>query len=129
MIIENTSFGYAFNHSFRLIKDNWWATFGIMVVIAIIISVASMVVVLPAALINIGSIFLHFTRGTTVSVTAAIVSTFLKEISHIFNILTIVATAVIYFNLTETKEGTGMLERINQFGKANPNTDITPEEY
>jgi hypothetical protein len=129
MVIENTSFNYAFNHSFRLIKDNWWATFGVLVVIFIILYVARMILVMPSALLTMGSLFLHFTKGTTVSVTAVIVTTILGAFSHIFQILTVVATCLCYFNLTESKEGTGLIERINQFGTTNPDSNITPEEY
>ncbi|WP_426669119.1 hypothetical protein ACPPVU_23205 [Mucilaginibacter sp. McL0603] len=129
MIIENTSFGYAFNHSFRLIKDNWWSTFGVLVVVIIILSVASMIVTIPSAIIGAGSIFLHFTKGTTISVTAVIITTILQQFIHVLNILIIVATCLCYFNLTESKEGTSMLERINKFGTANPESDVTPEQY
>ena len=129
MIIENTSFGYAFNHSFRLIKDNWWSTFGVLVVIIIILSVASMVVTIPSSILGAGSIFLHFTKGTTISVTAVIITTILQGFMHILNILTVVATCLCYFNLTESKEGTSMLERINKFGTNNPDSNVTPEQY
>ena len=129
MVVENTSFNYAFNQSFRLIKDNWWATFGVLVVIFIILYVASMVVVLPSTLLGAGSIFLHLTKGTSVSITTVIITTLLSESAHIFHILTIVATCLCYFNLSESKEGTGLMERINQFGTANPDSNITPEEY
>ncbi|MEO6850627.1 MAG: hypothetical protein ABI203_03550 [Mucilaginibacter sp.] len=129
MVVENTNFSYAFNHSFALIKDNWWATFGVFVVMTIIIAVASMVVVLPAALLNVVNLFMHLTKGTSISITTAIVTTLLTEVGHIFHILTIVSTTLIYFNLTETKEGTGLIERINQFGTNTPDSNITPEEY
>jgi hypothetical protein len=129
MIIENTSFGYAFNQSFRLIKDNWWVTFGSLVVIYIVLYVASMIVVIPATILNAGSIFMHFTKGTTVSITATVIATVLQQIAHIFHVLPIVAVSLCYFNLTESKEGTGLIERINQLGKINPDSNIAPEEY
>jgi len=129
MVIENTSFGYAFNQSFRLIKDNWWVTFGVFVVMGIIIGVAGMIVTIPAALINVFNLVLHIKNGTTISVGAAIATTVLTEIGHIFHILTIVSSALIYFNLTESKEGTNLLERMNQFGTNAPDGNITPEEY
>jgi hypothetical protein len=129
MVVENTSFNYAFNHSFRLIKDNWWATFGVLVVVFIILYVATMIIVVPATLFSAGSLFLHLTKGSSVSVTAVIISSILTEASHIFQILTIVATCLCYFNLSESKEGTGLMERINQFGNSNTDSNTTPEEY
>ena len=129
MVIENTSFGYAFNQSFRLIKDNWWVTFGVLVVIFIIIYVASIFVTIPSAVLNAGNIFIHLTKGTQVTLPIAILSAILQEVSHVFHIITVVGAALCYFNLTESKEGTGLIERMNQFGAAKPDTDSTQEEY
>lgn len=129
IIIENASFGYAFNQSFKLIKDNWWPTFGVLIVIGIILGVAGMILVLPSAIFTAGSIFLHMTRGTSTSVTGVVVTTILKQFAHVFQILAVVATCLIYFNLHETKEGTGLMERINQFGAGQNHTDSTQEEY
>lgn len=129
IIVENASFGYAFNQSFRLIKDNWWSTFGVLVVISIILSVASVILVLPSAIFTAGSIFLHMTRGTSASVTGVVVTTILKQFSHVFEILGVVSTCLIYFSLTESKEGTGLMERINQFGLNETDANTTSEEY
>ena len=131
MVIENSSFNYAFNQSFRLIKDNWWVTFGVLVVIFIVLYVASMVVLIPASLLTMGSLFFHFTKGTSVSVTAAIITALLQTVVHVFHILSIVAACMCYFSLTENKEGTGLMERISQFGNTEqPGPDTTAgEEY
>ncbi len=130
MVIENTSFGYAFNQSFRLIKNNWWLTFGALIVILIIISVASMIVTIPASLVAMGSFFLHVTKGTQISVTAIVITTLLQNFLYALQILAIVASCICYFSLTENKEGTGLMERINQFGAAQADPDsITGEEY
>jgi hypothetical protein len=129
IVMENTNFNYAFNYSFKLIKDNWWGTFGVLVVMGIVLSVASSILVLPSALLTMGSLFFHITKGTTVSLTALIITSLLKEISHVFQILSVVTTCLCYFNLSETKEGTGLMERINQFGTAAPDSNATPEEY
>jgi len=129
IIVENASFGYAFNQSFKLIKDNWWSTFGVLVVISIILSVASVILVLPSAIFTAGSIFLNMTRGTSTSVTGVVVTTVLKQFAHVFQILGVVSTCLIYFSLHESKEGTGLMERINKFGAGESHTDTTQEEY
>jgi hypothetical protein len=127
MVIENTSFSYAFNQSFRLIKDNWWLIFGALIVIFIVYYVASLVVLVPASLLTMGSLFFHFNKGT--SLTAIVITTILQSIVHIFHVLSIVGACICYFSLTENKEGTGLIERINQFGTSTPDPNITPEEY
>jgi len=130
MIMENTSFGYAFNHSFRLIRDNWWATFGVMIVVYIILYVANLLVSVPSTIFGAGNVFLHLTKHTAaVSLPIAIVTTLLQSVSYFFHILMIVAVSLCYFNLTETKEGTGLMERMNQFGSNTPDPSAAPEEY
>jgi hypothetical protein len=130
MIIENVSFGYAFNQSFRLIKDNWWVTFGVLVVVYIILYVANLVVAIPSAIFGAGSVFLHLFKGTAaLSVPAAIITTIIQSFAHVFQILMIVAANLCYFNLTETKEGTSLLERIGQFGSQDTAQGQAPEEY
>ncbi|HXU28788.1 MAG TPA: hypothetical protein VN698_16280, partial [Bacteroidia bacterium] len=47
IVIENTSFGFAFNKSFRLIKDNWWFVFGVVFVTNLIVGVASSFASIP----------------------------------------------------------------------------------
>ncbi|HEY9003306.1 MAG TPA: hypothetical protein VIM89_18265 [Mucilaginibacter sp.] len=129
IVVENASFGYAFNQSFRLIKDSWWTTFGVMIVIGLILSVAAGVLVLPSVIFTAGSVFMHMTKGTATSIAGVVITSALKQCSHVFHILSVVATCLIYFSLHEMKEGTGLMERINQFGTGQSNTDTTQEEY
>jgi hypothetical protein len=129
MIFENTSFGYAFGQSFRLIKDNWWATFGALFVIMLILYVLSVIVIMPVSLIAMGSMFLHASKGTHPSATALIATTTITTLCHVFYILPIVALALCYFNLTELKDSTGLMDRINQLGSNETNTDLPAEEY
>lgn len=128
MIFENTTFGYAFNHSFRLIKENWWVTFGVIIVTAIIVYFMAMVVVLPASVANAITLFTNIKHGFHFSVGITIATVVLQHIAYIFYLIPYIAIALCYFNLTEVKEGTGMLNRIQHFGQDEfpPKTD--PEE-
>ncbi|MFI5160043.1 MAG: hypothetical protein ACHQHN_02145 [Sphingobacteriales bacterium] len=130
MIMENTSFGYAFNKSFRLIKDNWWVTFGVIIVISIILYVLNLAVSIPSMVLGAGNVFLHITkRSATLSLPVAILTAAVDSIASFFRILMIVAVSLCYFNLAETKEGTALMERINQFGSTDTTPDAAPEEY
>jgi hypothetical protein len=129
MIIENTSFGYAFGQVFRLIRDNWWTTFGVLFVTGLIVYFCTLIVVLPTSAFNIGSVLLHKTKGIQLSLTASIITAVLGAFCHIFYILPITALALCYFNLTETKDATGLMERINQLGNNTDNTNLPQEEY
>lgn len=129
MIFENTSFGYAFNQSFRLIKDNWWLTFGALVIIFIVIYVASIVVAVPATILYISNTLAHIGKGSMLSTVIVVITTLLEQIAHIFHILSIVTIGLCYFSLNESKEGTGLLERISQFGNIKPEPEEGPENY
>lgn len=129
MIIENTSFGYAFSRSFVLIKENWWTTFGSLVVIWIIMYVCMMIVTIPAALINVVGLVLHPKNGRLVSLPAAIITSALQHLCQVFAIIPTITLALCYFNLTESKDGTSLMDKINKLGKTNPDTDLPAEEY
>lgn len=129
MIVENTSFGYAFNQCFRLIKDNWWVTFGALAVIGIILYVIRVIVVVPAAIINMVTMMSPGTRHGPIVIVTTVITTILGHLSFIFMILSIVTIGLCYFNLSESKDGTSLMERINQFGAGQTDTHITPEEY
>jgi hypothetical protein len=130
MIIENTSFGYAFNRSFSMIKDNWWVTFGAFFVMGIIISFASGVVNLPATILNVGTSLLSPTSGKGISITGGVLAGVLGNISMIFQMLSGITVALSYYSLNEHHEGTGLLSRINQLGNNQPGDASQPaEEY
>ncbi|MBB6113069.1 hypothetical protein [Mucilaginibacter lappiensis] len=130
MVLENASFSYAFNRSFFLIKDNWWVTFGSLVVIWIIFYVAIMVVSIPTSIINMVSLIAVPQKGGgAFSIPAAVIGAALQQLCQVFAILPITALALCYYNLTESKDGTSLMEKINKLGTITPNTDLPAEEY
>jgi hypothetical protein len=129
MVFENTSFGYAFNRSFRLIKNNWWTTFGALFVMGLIVYVISFVIVMPAAAVNMVNLFLHAAKGTHLSIVTSILTAILGGIAHIFYILPMVLVSLCYFSLTEQMDSTGLMGRIDQLGKTGPDNTSHLEEY
>lgn len=129
MIFENTTFGYAFNRSFKLIKENWWLTFGTFLVIGLIMYVAVLVIIMPLTIINMGSMFVHPEKGFHLSTTITFITTALENLCQLFFIIPLVAVALCYFNLTEKIENTGLLSRINHLGTTNNDSNLPAEEY
>lgn len=132
MVIENTSFGYAFNRSFVLVKENWWSNFGTQVVIWIIVYVGIMVFSLPTTIYTIVSTVFQAQKGAAATVTSlpfAIATAVIKEIGLVLIIIPCVTVGLCYFNLTEGKDGTSLLNRINKLGNIAPDTDLPVEEY
>jgi hypothetical protein len=125
MIVENTSYGYAFNQSFRLIKDNWWTTFGALFIMGLIVGICAGIVTLPATIWSIFSLATHTSGGTI----ATIITTILSHIALVLYILPVITLALCYFSLTEVKEGTGLMARINQIGEDKASNNLPSEEY
>ncbi|HEY0245356.1 MAG TPA: hypothetical protein VGC01_07315 [Mucilaginibacter sp.] len=128
MVFENTSFGYAFNKSFRLIRNNWWLTFGSIIIIFIVLYVISVVLIAPVTLINLSNLVIHrdgFKNMATTNIITAILTGFL-QIMYVFPIIT---ASLCYFNMSEQSEGTGLLGRISQLGTSEPSDNLPAEEY
>jgi hypothetical protein len=127
VVIENTSFSYAFNKCFRLIKDNWWSVFGVIFIMWIIVVVSSLFVSISIGFIRTGTKFISLKQFTFPLI---IFFSILKSALMLIYILPAIACALCYFNLTEEKEGTGLLYRIEQLGKSeNDHPILPPEEY
>ena len=125
IIMENATYGYAFNQSFRLIKDNWWTTFGAIFIMAIIVGIAAAIVTVPAALWSQFSLLLHWPGGKI----ATILTSVLGHVALVLYILPVITIALCYFSLNEQKEGTGLMARINQIGEDKADNNLPAEEY
>lgn len=128
IVIENSSFSYAFNKCFRLIKNNWWFTFGVIIIMWIIVWVASLITATPLTLISSGELFLPLKAFTLPLV---IVICIIKGVLMLLYILPVIAICLCYFDLSEQKEGTGLLNRIGKIGMTDEKSDPTlpSEEY
>ncbi|KIA93163.1 hypothetical protein OC25_14100 [Pedobacter kyungheensis] len=127
MVIENGSLGYSFNRSFKIIKDNFWVTFGTLVVVWIIVTACMSLLVLPTSILNMVTMFT--TKTPRMNVTLTMITTVLQSLSQIFTIIPIITISLAYFSLVEQKENTGLMERISNFGSNEKPVDTRPEEY
>ncbi len=128
MVIENASFGYAFTRSFTLIKDNWLPTFGVLIVVSIIVGVGSTISGIPVMLAGFVS---AFAPGSKLFVPLLIAGTALQYLFQALLIIPSVTICLVYFNLCEQKEGTSLIERINLIKKQEPKPqpDLPSEQY
>lgn len=127
MVIENSNLIFAFNKSFQLIKNNFWITFGTLIIVWIIIYACMSMVILPTTLLSMVGIFTH--KGPHMSLGLTMVTTVLQSLCQVFTILPIITVSLMYFNLVEQKEHVGLFERISNFGQADKPIDNRPEEY
>jgi hypothetical protein len=127
IVMENTSFRYAFNKSFKLIKDNWWTVFGIIFIITLIVGILGSFASVPLSIIVAAKSFLSLKSFTLPLI---ILFSLLQNILMLAYCLSAIAIAMCYFSLSEQKEGLGILSRIDAFGKNNNNnTDLPAEQY
>ncbi|SDS02190.1 hypothetical protein SAMN05216490_0393 [Mucilaginibacter mallensis] len=127
IVIENSSFKYAFNKSFKLIKENWWFTFGVIFVMGLIVGMAVGIASIPATIISVSSSFLSLKSFT---LPILIICSILRGIITIAYALPSIAICMCYFTLSEEKEGLGLLSRIENLGKNdNADTGLPAEEY
>jgi len=127
IVMENTSFSYAFNKSFRLIKENWWFVFGVIFVISLIVGVANSVADIPLAIIPLTAKFLSQKSYTLPLV---IFFSLLKNLLMLSYALPTISIAMCYFKLSEEKEGIGLIGRIENFGKTtDEGPNLPSEEY
>ena len=127
MVIENGSLGYSFNRSFKIIKDNFWITFGTLIVVWIIVYACMSMIVLPTSLLSMIGLFSH--KSPHMSLTLTMITTVLQSLCQIFTIIPIITISLAYFSLVEQKESTGLMERISNFGNEEKPIDTRPEEY
>jgi len=127
MIFENASAGYSFSRSFKLIKEQWWITAATLLVVWLITYVCTFFVSLPAMVLGFVSAFTQGAKGITTA--TLVVSSILQYLCQVLFIIPLVASSFCYFNLRERQESTGLLERIDSFGKPKEHLDPESEDY
>jgi hypothetical protein len=131
MIVENTTYSYAFSMSFKLIKENWWTTFGALFITGLIVYICMAVVSIPFAAAGIWSLMFQprHHRHVSLSVTSIVLGTIIRQAAHVLYILPFVALTICYFSLTELKHATGLMGRIDQLGDNKADPTAPAEEY
>lgn len=121
VVIEGASFNGAFNRCFTLIKDNFWLSFGVYVVIFLISWFSSGIISFIVGIIT--GLFSYFTTDD-IRMTVSIVASVLNVFSFLFYIVLFLSVALNYYNLAERFDGTGILRRLQTLG-----TTATPQRY
>lgn len=128
-LIERINIFDAIGRSFRLIQGHWWSTFGLNMVLWLMLTCLTITPYLVVMLFMGGSFFIldQATIGNAlwVKLIVMVVQT-IAMIAYILpNALYLLGIAFRYFSLVELKEGTGMLQQIQQLDKMNDETDAT----
>ncbi|HEX6224170.1 MAG TPA: hypothetical protein VFZ52_07155, partial [Chryseolinea sp.] len=131
---EDKGFFEAVFRSFKLVKDKWWSTFGLIVVLYMIMGISSYIFLIPFYVIT-GISALHATTtgafqepSLTTEILTIVFFTLYYLAQMILTALPNVGTAFQYFNLVELKEAKGLMEQIETLGQPQPPAH-SPEEH
>ncbi len=127
-MFEDTSATTAFSRSFKLIREKWWSTFGLIFVTVLMAYVVQMVFSLPFAAVYVVNIFTlveesannpnpsevldMFTNGY---MTAAMAISMVG--SYLTYCIPLIGLGYQYANLVERSEGRGLMNEIADFDK------------
>lgn len=111
LVFENTNFGQTWNRCFELIRDKWWSTFGLALVMGILAGLLRLIFQIPGIVIG----FLASDVATQGIV--AIISGAISLLGALLlNSLVYLALGFQYTNLVERQEGRGMISAIDSIG-------------
>ncbi|WP_340198928.1 hypothetical protein [Ascidiimonas sp. W6] len=123
LVFRNLSVTDAISDSFSLIKNEWWMTFITMFVVWLIMAIASYAFSMPAIIyswvkMGISAGEGDFANGDffikdPVYIALNLVSYFFQ---YFLNLVTLITSVLIYFNLNEKKNFTGTFEKIDSLG-------------
>jgi hypothetical protein len=113
--LEDNSVVGTLGRCFQLIKGRWWATFGLLIVVAIIQSALSVVFILPQYGVMFGKM-LHV-PGLN-SDLLGVLAQCIYAVGIIFTYtISLLAVSFQYFNLAEQKEGVGLRLLVHELGQ------------
>lgn len=125
-VIEDKDFGNTFSRCFELIKENFWMSLGIYLVSYLIYTISGSIVgMIVSAIIGAATFFTTKSFGATYG----IATSFLNIFTFCFYIIFLLSAAFNYFSLVESKDGTGIMDRINNIGNKNADHHNREEQY
>ena len=127
MVREELGFVDTLERCVDLVKGNWWATFGMIMVIMFIQYMFQMLTGLPMVIITILNVAKIPAASNQVLTIAA--NSFAVIGNVLFYTISIIGIAFQYFNLVEIKEGVGYLALAEQIGQHLEEAETEEDEY
>lgn len=130
--IEDHPFPNAFRRSFQLVKDRWWYTFGVaMVILLIYYFFASIIGFTSMMITGIASVnFLDPKPGMgMLSKKYFLVTGLSAVVQQVFYLILHVGLGIQYFSLREEKDGSGLEARLDELGSGGGTAGKAEEQY
>lgn len=123
MVFEDKNVGDSFSHSFTLIKGEWWNTFGVLIVVWLLVSILGQAFSIPAIIyqfVEMGTMMEGNDPTELFSIFKDPIYLALNIFSYIFKFILysipLISTVFIYYDLNEQKNFTGTFEKIDSLG-------------
>lgn len=127
VVLENRGAFNAIGRAFTLIKQDWWMSFGTLVILIMILYAFVLTLALPSMILG-GSAGL-FTPNLNRPVYAIIIQSIISGISVYSYVIVIIGNSILFYSLVEKKESEGLLDRINDLDLNSTNSQDIKEEF
>jgi hypothetical protein len=129
---EKKGFFDAIGRSFKLVRDKWWSTFGLIFVLYIVMMTISYIFLIPWYVAMVTTA-LHSTSTeildqSTMTWSTIVLFTLYYLAQMVLGALPNIGIAFQYFNLVERKEAKGLLSKIDTLGQSQP-PPTSDEQY
>ncbi len=122
LIFEGNGFGNAFSRSFEIVKQKWWLTLGLIIVVYLMIYVISMLFSIPGMIVGLKPLFMNLKNLENLDNMEPFA---FSTGYYIFNAITYLVMYILmaipalvlsfhYFSLVEMKDKPSLEEKINQ---------------
>lgn len=132
---EKNGFFEAIFRSIKLVRNKWWSTFGLIVVLYLIMMTVSYIFMIPWYVVTIVTT-LHTTSIDTFqepSLTWQVMSIAFVSLYYLIQMILAalpnIGIAFQYFNLVELKEATGLMNQIESLGQASTPLQAEDEHF
>ncbi len=123
LVFENRSVGDTISYCFTLIKDHWWETFGVVIVVGLLVWVLGQIFGIPAVIYNFVKMGISASNDDPTAfleIFSDPIYLILMVISYggqlLLKSISSIASVFIYYDLNEQKNLTGTIEKIDSLG-------------
>lgn len=113
VMLKDVAVGDAFSASRKLIKGNWWMTFGLVVVLGLLIAVVSFIFELPSFILGVGT-GISGELPNTYLLIAVVLFAYIGK--FLLNMVLYLGLGMQFFSLQEREEHTTLLGKIENMG-------------
>lgn len=128
-VMENTGFGATLSRSFKLIKGQWWQTFGLLLAVFLILYMLVVALGLAAAAFSgifTGLLHLDFANSPVLAVAVTSLNSLVQLLMYP---VLLILLGFQYFNLVEMNDGVGLERLVNRIGQLPSTVSVRNEMY